>query len=96
MSTLNIAEITYETGEIRFRYERRIAPDGSHWIRHGLFEAYHLNGNLASEGRFVDGKEHGVWRDYHENGILAAEGTYESGQAASDWSFWNDDGTKCE
>lgn len=93
MSDLNIAEIPYETGEIHFRYARYLSGDGSHWIRHGLFRAYHLNGNVASEGNCVDGAEHGQWRDYHENGQLAAEGFYEHGKEVGEWHFWNEDGS---
>lgn len=93
MSDLNIAEIPYETGEIHFRYARYLSDDGSRWIRHGLFRAYHLNGNLASEGNYIDGAEHGQWRDYHENGQLAAEGLYENGKEAGQWLFWNEDGS---
>jgi antitoxin component YwqK of YwqJK toxin-antitoxin module len=91
---LNIAEIPYETGEIRFRYSRYMASDGSKWIRHGLFRAYHKNGTLASEGNYVDGLENGVWRDYHENGRLAAEGTYEKGQEVGLWKYWDGNGVE--
>jgi antitoxin component YwqK of YwqJK toxin-antitoxin module len=94
MSELNIAEIPYENGEIRFRYSRCMSPDGSRWIRHGLFRAYHQNGALASEGNYVDGVEHGPWRDYHENGQLAAEGQYEHGQENGKWRYWNRDGSQ--
>jgi antitoxin component YwqK of YwqJK toxin-antitoxin module len=90
---LNIAEIPYETGEIRFRYSRYMATDGTKWIRHGLFRAYHKNGALASEGNYADGVEQGRWRDYHENGKLAAEGQYENGQEVGEWKYWNADGS---
>jgi antitoxin component YwqK of YwqJK toxin-antitoxin module len=93
MSDLNIAEIPYETGEIRYRYSRYLAPDRSRWIRHGLFCAYHKNGQLASEGNYVDGFEDGLWRDFHENGKPAAEGRYYKGQEAGEWRFWNSDGS---
>jgi antitoxin component YwqK of YwqJK toxin-antitoxin module len=66
---------------------------GSSWIRDGLFVAYHLNGEVASEGTYVDGVEHGLWRDYHENGNLAAEGFYERGQETGSWKYWNEDGS---
>jgi len=91
---LNIAEIPYETGEIQFRYTRYLHEDGSRWIRHGLFRAYHRNGALASEGTYVNGNEDGLWRDYHENGELAAEGHYKNGQQLGAWKYWNSDGTK--
>lgn len=89
---LHIAEIPYETGEIQFRYSRYMAGDGSRWVRHGLFRAYHKNGALASEGVYADGVEQGIWRDYHENGTIAAEGQYENGQEAGLWRYWDENG----
>lgn len=92
MSTLYVTEIPFENGNIRYRYSRKMSPDGAKWIRDGLFQAYYENGNLASEGHYTDGVEHGRWRDYHENGQLAAEGTYISGVEADDWCHWSSDG----
>jgi antitoxin component YwqK of YwqJK toxin-antitoxin module len=93
MPELNIAEIPYEDGEIHYRYARYMSDDGTRWVRHGLFRAYHPNGVLASEGSYVDGQEHGLWTDYHENGQIAARGRYEKGEEASGWEFWNEDGS---
>lgn len=93
MPDLNIAEIPYETGQLHYRYARYMSDDGTRWIRHGLFMAYHLNGNLASEGSYDHGLEHGLWRDYHENGKLAAEGQYEKGKEVGQWRYWNEDGS---
>jgi antitoxin component YwqK of YwqJK toxin-antitoxin module len=92
MAGLDIAEIPYESGGIRLRYSRYLAEDGTHWIRHGLFVAYHQNGNVASEGNYEHGKECGLWRQYHENGQLAAEGCYESGREAGEWRYWDASG----
>jgi len=94
MHELNIAEIPYETGEIRYRYSRYLAADGSRWIRHGLFKAYHPTGALASEGSYEHGKEHGPWRDYHTNGQLAAEGNYDQGAESGQWQYWSEDGNQ--
>ena len=90
---LHIAEILYESGAIKFRYARRMSEDGTRWIRHGPFVAYHEDGGIASEGQYVDGAEEGLWRDYHENGTLAAEGEYRSAKEHGEWQFWNADGT---
>ncbi len=95
--TLHISEIPWETGELRYRYSRRLSEDGSRWIRHGLFQAFHVGGGLASEGMYADGREEGVWRDFHENGRLAAEGNYREGLKDGVWRFWTDDGVlECE
>jgi hypothetical protein len=89
---LNLAEIPYDSGVLRFRYTRFMAPDGTRWIRHGLFVAYHENGVVSSEGSYNDGKEHGLWRDFHENGQQASEGSYHEGEEVGIWRFWGPDG----
>ena len=89
---LEIAEIPYDTGELHFRYSRYLAADRTKWIKHGLFRAYHKNGQVASEGDYEDGVEVGVWRDYHENGQIAAEGEYRRGKESGRWRFWTSNG----
>ena len=71
-----------------------MAPDGTRWIRHGLFVTYHENGAVSSEGNYVHGVENGLWRDYHPNGQLAAEGGYVNGQETGVWRFWGEDGSQ--
>jgi len=93
MDELHIAEITFEDGGIRFRYARKMSQDGSRWIRDGLFQAFHPNGALASEGSYRDGLEEGEWRDFHENGKCAAEGSYSQGTEVGTWRYWNADGS---
>ncbi|MDH3523865.1 MAG: hypothetical protein OES32_09790 [Acidobacteriota bacterium] len=90
--TLFVAEIPYESGQIRFRYARYLAPDGAKWVRHGLFVAYHRDGTIASEGEYVHGLEQGLWSSYHENGTLAARGHYADGVETGTWQYWNDQG----
>lgn len=89
---LNIAEIPYETGEVRFRYARYLSPDGARWIRHGLFTEFHKNGQLASQGMYEDGLEKGSWQDFYESGQIAAEGTYYGGAEVGIWRYWNQNG----
>ena len=86
---LHIAEIPHENGQVRFRYERYLSPDRKKWIRHGLFKAYHVNGQLASEGVYEHGVEVGIWRDFHDNGQLAAEGEYKQGKRSGVWNFYS-------
>ena len=93
MADLNIAEIPYASGTIRFRYARYMSEDGSKWIRHGLFRQYHENGTVISEGTYEHGTEHGLWRDYYPNGQLAAEGQYEQGSETGVWRYWKEDGS---
>ncbi|WP_312427461.1 hypothetical protein [Achromobacter sp.] len=93
MPDLNIAEIFYESGEIQYRYTRYLSEDSSCWVRHGLFKAYHPNGNVASPGHYQDGAEHGAWRDLHANVGKAAQGNYDQGNEVRVWKFWGEDGT---
>jgi antitoxin component YwqK of YwqJK toxin-antitoxin module len=76
------------------RYSRYPSVDGSFWIRHGLFRAYHEDGSLASEGAYENGHEHRIWRDYYPNGQLAAEGNYVNGAQAGTWQYWSPDGSR--
>jgi antitoxin component YwqK of YwqJK toxin-antitoxin module len=92
MDTLNIAEIPYETGELKFRYSRYMSADKTKWIRHGLFCQYYKNGNIASEGEYEHGLENGLWKDYHENGIKASEGHYKNGKQTGIWNYWDKEG----
>lgn len=93
MVDMQIAEIPYPSGTIRFRYSRYLAADGSAWVRHGMFRAYHEDGALASEGNYEHGQEHGPWRDYHPNGQLAAEGSYANGSEVGAWKYWSAGGS---
>ncbi len=88
---LQLAEVFFETGEIRFRYSRYRTPTRE-WVRHGLFLAYHPNGLVASMGQYSDGFETGQWTEFHPNGERSAEGYYELGQEVGRWRFWSEDG----
>jgi antitoxin component YwqK of YwqJK toxin-antitoxin module len=90
--TLHIAEIPYESGQLKYVYSRYLADDGKRWVRHGLFRAFHPNGKPKSEGEYEHGIENGSWRDFHENGQLAAEGAYRNGKTDGRWRFWDQDG----
>ena len=89
---LYIAEIPYETGEIHFRYSRRMSEDGIKWIRDGLFTEFYRNGNIASMGHYDNGLENGHWKDYHENGQIAAEGDYVNGKEIGKWTYYDEHG----
>lgn len=89
---LDIAEIPYDTGKLHYRYARCRSADGTTWVRHGPFQAFHPDGQLASEGYYDHGKESGHWRDFHANGQLAAEGHYRDGVECGTWRFWDSAG----
>lgn len=92
MPDLEIAEIYYENGDVKYRYSRYLTSDGSRWIRHGLFVAYRENGTVVSEGNYDHGVEHGPWKDFHPNGSIAASGNYDRGTEVGAWTYWNADG----
>lgn len=92
MEDLEIAEIYFESGVVKYRYSRYVASDGSRWIRHGLFAAYSENGTVVSAGNYDHGVEHGPWRDSHPNGSIAASGYYDRGNEVGTWTYWNADG----
>lgn len=58
----------------------------------GRFVQYHENGQVASEGNYVNGLEDGVWRDFHPNGQVASEGGYRNGKEEGLWRFWDAEG----
>ena len=89
---LNIAEVPFKSGKIQYRYSRYLTNDGAQWIRHGLFTAYHENGQLLSEGLYEHGLETGTWRDFYANGQIAAEGVYVAGKEHGLWRSWATDG----
>lgn len=91
-SILYIVEIPYETGEIHFRYSRKMSADETRWIREGHFTEYYQNGNVASEGDYIDGLEDGYWKDYYENGKIAAEGYYLKGEETGKWCYYDEQG----
>lgn len=91
---LNIAEVPYEDGRIRFRFSRRLSDDGMRWVRHGWFTEFHPNSSVASEGEFEDDLESGLWREFYDSGVLAAEGEYRHGKEHGRWRFWNEAGTR--
>jgi hypothetical protein len=91
---LEIAEILYESGAVKFRYARVLSPDRTRWIRHGLFVAYDETGAAVLQGQYVEGKEEGLWRDFYPDGQPAAEGRYQKGLEVGVWRHWNSDGTE--
>lgn len=92
MADLDVAEVFYEGGGLRYRYSRYLTADGSRWVRHGPFVAYHEDGAVASDGTYEHGVEHGPWKDFHPNGQLAALGNYDHGTEVGDWQYWDAEG----
>jgi len=92
MADLEIAEICYENGGVKYRYSRYLASDGNRWIRHGPFVAYGDDGTAVSEGNYDHGVEPGPWKDFHPYGSIAASGNYDRGNEVRTWMYWDADG----
>ncbi len=56
------------------------------------FTAYHDNGQLAYEQRYVDGEIDGVELGFHRNGKRAYEGTHAMGKRIGRWVHWYESG----
>ena len=48
--------------------------------KHGYWEDYYDNGQLAYKGNYVNGEPHGYWEVYYENGKLHYKGYYDMGK----------------
>jgi antitoxin component YwqK of YwqJK toxin-antitoxin module len=46
----------------------------------GLWEYYHLNGNLNLKGNYINGKEDGIWYEYFIDGKIAMTILYKNGK----------------
>ena len=55
--------------------------------RDGVWEMYHLNGQLWMEGTYKDGKKEGVWEYYWDNGQLSVKETYKDGKVIKEEKF---------
>jgi hypothetical protein len=57
---------------------QKLFSDGR-WLNHGRFVQKHLNGQIALEGQFEEGRKQGRWIQYDEQGNRIAERTFENG-----------------
>ena len=56
--------------------------------RHGKWKGYYENGNLFSEGSFLNGKQNGKWYELHENGQLKRIGNQSDGKRNGVWKSY--------
>lgn len=61
-------------------------------FRNGIYRLWHENGNLDTEGEYLNGRE-GLWKSYYCNGIKEKEGYYNNGLKYGKWFYWYADGT---
>ena len=60
--------------------------------QHGLWLAYHENGQLEWKGTYKDGKEHGPHEVYYESGQLRKTGAYKDGHQDGPWLAYHENG----
>ncbi|MCI0750802.1 MAG: toxin-antitoxin system YwqK family antitoxin, partial [Flammeovirgaceae bacterium] len=47
--------------------------------RHGLFTAYHQNGNIREQGEYIADRKHKEWKEYDEQGKLVTTFVFYAG-----------------
>ncbi len=80
-----------DDGSRKREWEEARAPDGS-WSKHGVWRAWHANGEPYLEGHFVDGQRHGLWLSWHVNGQMRGRSQYDHGQDTGTFIYWDDNG----
>lgn len=63
-------------------------------VKHGHFVYYHENGNVSSEGNYLNDKAEGPWTIWHENGKIKSKGKYTEDKLEGAWEYWFDNGGK--
>lgn len=61
-------------------------------IANGHFYFFHANGNLESEGTYVNGKKNGIWISFHNSGIMSDSAVYNFGNIIGTSLSWHPNG----
>ena len=51
-----------------------------------------MNGQLWTEGTYVNGKLEGKWITFYDNGQRWIEGNHKNGQRYGEWKFYKESG----
>ena len=73
-----VKEEFYTNGQLKNRTNYQSINDGGK--KHGLFEAYHENGQLRMKRNFKDGEPHGLSEEYFKNGQLYRKDPFKGGK----------------
>ena len=60
--------------------------------RHGQWTLWYENGQMESQGDYVDGEQHDQWTQWYENGQMAAQGQFVDGELHGQWTLWHENG----
>ncbi len=63
-------------------------------IRHGSYNAWHVNGQLRTQGEYDQGKAVGDFVWWHPNGQVAIRGSYKNGKHQGKWQWWHENGMR--
>ena len=78
-----------------YRVESFLPPDLLEMCMGMLIEEkkkYYENGQLESQGTYVNGKKHGEYKYWHENGQIWSQGTYVNGEIHGETKSWYENG----
>jgi len=70
--------------------------EGQFDVQNGPVQILYPNGQVASEGKLVNGQPDGYWKTYYVTGIVKSEGTRINGLLDSTWNFYNQAGDLVE
>jgi antitoxin component YwqK of YwqJK toxin-antitoxin module len=82
----NIKDI-YDVQQIYYSDEQKNIHDG-------LCQYMYDNGDIASEGRFINGKREGLWQYWYKNRTLSVEGHYVNDKQNGLWQLYHSNGEK--
>ena len=65
----------------------------SNKVLDGPYKSYFENGNIKSEGQFVNNKSTGIWKYYYQNGRLRMQGQVGNGKNVGQWDYYYENGS---
>ncbi|MCC7015240.1 MAG: hypothetical protein IT454_21960 [Planctomycetes bacterium] len=60
----------------------------------GDFQAWHENGQLEAQGKYVKGERSGLWKTYWSNGQPRSRGAFARDRRKGQWTVWREDGSE--
>lgn len=92
----NIPRIYHNGLELIYIFSERIRmyTINSNGEKHGLYEEWWENGQLAMRVNYVNGEYNGLYQEWWENGQLKSNCIYCNGQKEGVWQSWNRSGNR--
>ena len=86
-----VREVEGSEGTLKESFEVRLDDTGQE-IRHGKYEAWYSNEELAAQGEYADGARTGSWKFYFENGKRKEFGRFADGRRTGKWKLYHETG----